>query len=522
MSEFENRRYAPPANVVVKPSRHRLTLIWMVPLIAALIGLGLAIKAVMERGTEITLQFASAEGLEANKTRIRYKDVDIGVVKGIALAEDRASVRVSAQIGPRAEGMLVEDTRFWVVRPRVAAGNVSGLATLFSGAYIGVDAGKSSEARREFVGMEVPPIMTSGLAGRQFQLKATDLGSLDIGAPVYYRRIMVGRVVAYEMADDGGSVNVRVFVDAPYDKFVDSDTRFWHASGVDFSLDANGVKVDTQSLVSILMGGITFDNRGHEGDQPAAHERTAFILHADRLAAMRTLDSRIEKYVLLFRESVRGLTVGAPVDFRGLVAGEVTHIDLDSSAKNHDFLMAVEIDLYPDRVTRPARARGGKPVPVRAALDAMVAQGFRGQLRTGNLLTGQRYVALDFFPRSKPSRINWATRLPGLPTEPGTLDALQDKLTDLAATLQSALESMDSLLKRLDKETAPEVASTLRTVRQTLATADKLLASDSPMQQDMRETLREVGRAAQSLRQLADLLERQPEALLTGKKGDSP
>ncbi len=241
----------PPAR---KPAR-RLTWIWVVPLIALLIGVLLAAQAILAQGPEITLTFAQAEGLEVNKTRIKYKDVDLGIVKSISLSDDHRSVLVKAQIDKQAESLMVDDSRFWVVRPRVAAGTVSGLGTLLSGAYIAVDPGTSSDKRREFRGLDEVPLVTSDTPGKPFLLVARDLGSLDISSPVYFRRIQVGRVVSYAMREDGKGVDVRVFIDAPYDKFVVAGSRFWHASGIDFSFDANGASLNTQSLVSLALGG---------------------------------------------------------------------------------------------------------------------------------------------------------------------------------------------------------------------------------------------------------------------------
>ena len=263
---------------VDKGRRKRLSVIWIVPLLAVLVGIGLAVQAIRARGPEVTLQFTTAEGLEVGKTRVKFKDVVIGTVSEIALSEDRKSVRVVVQMDKQAEGLVVEDTRFWVVRPRVAASGVSGLATLLSGVYIAIDPGKQEQERREFVGLEVPPQVTSDTPGRQFLLKADDLGSLDVGVPVYYRRIQVGRVAGYAMQPDGKGVDVQIFVDAPYDSFVTADSRFWHASGIDVALSSEGVKLDVQSLASLVAGGIAFATPEGERMGNAARPQQTFAL----------------------------------------------------------------------------------------------------------------------------------------------------------------------------------------------------------------------------------------------------
>lgn len=508
-----------PDAKIVPRFRSPISLIWIVPLVAVLIGVGLALHAVLQRGPEIELQFASAEGLEANKTKLKYKDVVVGTVTAIALDDNRRAVKITVQMDKQADYLLVEDTRFWVVRPRIAAGGVSGLNTLLSGAYIALDPGKSDNTRRRFVGLESPPLVVGDMPGRQFVLAADDLGSLDVGAPVYYRHIPVGRVVGYAMRPDGKGVDVRVFVDAPYDRFVTTATRFWHASGIDLSVGADGMKLEMQSFLSLVAGGIAF--AGGDTSDTEAPVEARFTLYPDQTAAFRLPDSIVQKYVLVFNESVRGLAVGAPVDFRGLVAGEVARIDIDFKRGSSDVAMAVEINLYPERFARQERNRPTSlPTPqvIRQVLDGMVAKGFRAQLRTGNLLTGQRYVALDFFPKTKAAAIGWNRPIPELPTQPGSLDSLQEQLLAVVEALQGTLQRADRLIEHIDHDVVPEVAPTLRDARKTLDRANAVLASDAPVQTELRDTLREVGRAATAVRNLADLLEQQPQALLTGKK----
>lgn len=501
-------------------SRFAISPIWIVPLVAVLVAVGLAVRAVVERGPEITLQFSSAEGLEANKTKVKYKDVAIGTVTGISLGEDRHSVKVAVAMDRQAEPLLAEDSRFWVVRPRVGAGGVSGLTTLLSGAYIGIDPGSTPGGRRSFVGLDAPPLVVSDMPGRQFRLAADDLGSIDVGVPIYFRRVPVGRVVGYSMRPDGKRVDVRVFVDAPFDRFVTPNTRFWHASGIDVSMDSEGMKLDMQSLVSLAVGGIAFTNVGDADDVGAAAE-TEFLLFPDRAAALRVPDTTVQKYVLVFDESVRGLAVGSTVDFRGLPVGEVSRIYLDYRPGAAEAAMAVEIALYPERLARWQRTKTDapqSPAAIRKAIDGMVAKGLRAQMRVSNLLTGQRYVALDFFAKPKLARVDWSQAVPSLPTQPGAIDSLQEQLQGLMETLQKTLEHTNRLVASVNDEVVPELAVTMRDARKTLQRADRVLASDSPTQRELRDTLREVGRAAIAIRDLAELLERQPEALITGRK----
>ncbi len=515
----------PPQALVATHSRSPLALIWIVPAVAVLVALGLAVHAVLQSGPVVTVQFSSAEGIEPNKTKVKYKDVAIGTVTAVALTEDRRSVEVTLAMDKQATPLLVEDSRFWVVRPQIGANGISGLSTVLSGAYIAVDPGTSQQPKLSFTGLDTPPLVVNDMSGQQFLLAADDLGSLDVGAPVYFRRMPVGRVVSYAMRPDGKVVDIRIFVYAPYDRFVTSATRFWHASGIDVSMDADGLKMDMQSVASLVMGGIAFTSLGEDEnvDTAAAPAESRFTLYANRAAALRLPDSVVQKYVLIFNESVRGLSVGSPVDFRGLAAGEVARIDLDFRSDAADIAMAVEINLYPERFAR--RARGKLPMEqsrktIRQIIDPIVAKGLRAQLRTGNLLTGQRYVALDYFPKAEPAQVKWNRAIPELPTHPGALDGLQDQLQTVIETLQKTLEHTGKLMADVDQKLLPELSATLSDARNTLNQADRVLASDSPTQLQLRDTLREVGRAATAVRNLADLLDRHPEALLTGRKAN--
>jgi paraquat-inducible protein B len=339
------------------------SLIWLIPIVAALVGITLVARIIMERGPEVVLTFKTAEGLEAGKTAVKYKDVQIGLVTHLRLARDRSHVRVLVQFNKDAESFTAEDSRFWVVRPRLDTSGISGLGTLLSGAYIGADAGVSKETSGEFTGLEAPPIVTRDDSGQQFLLRATDVGSLDVGSPVYFRRIKVGQVAAYELDGDGRGVTMRVFINAPYDKFVGMNTRFWQASGIDAQLSASGFTLRTQSLATILLGGIAFQ-APDDAMGPLAKENAAFTLAQDESIAMKEPDGPSQTLLMYFNQSLRGLAPGAPVDFRGVVIGEVKSIGVEFDRAEREFRMPVLVQVYPDRLRR--REGGRTPAPSRA------------------------------------------------------------------------------------------------------------------------------------------------------------
>jgi paraquat-inducible protein B len=343
-----------PADAIpeaVVTQRSGVSIVWLIPVIAALIGGWLAWKAFSEQGPTITISFKSAEGLEAGKTKIRYKDVEVGQVGTIELSDDLSHVIVTAQLVKDAGDYLTERTRFWVVRASVRAGQVSALGTLLSGAYIGIDPVTEGKSARHFEGLETPPVITTGLPGHHFILKASRRGSLDVGAPVFYRQIQVGEVVAYDIGKDAESIDFKVFIHAPYDRKVRENTQFWNASGLDVSVTAEGIKIDTESLVSIMIGGIAFGDTDNEAPGAVAQEEQVFHLYENREAAQKKEYAEKRRFLLYFDGSVRGLSPGAPVEFRGIQIGEVVDVKLQIDVTTRQFQIPVMIDVEPERVT---------------------------------------------------------------------------------------------------------------------------------------------------------------------------
>ncbi|HEX6827539.1 MAG TPA: MlaD family protein [Burkholderiales bacterium] len=546
MAESTDRNDLPQATVVPK-RRTRISVVWIIPVLAAAVAVGIAIQRIIEEGPTIVITFKEAAGIEAGKTVIKYKDVNIGQVKAVQLSDDYTKVTVTAKMAKSAEGLLVEDARFWVVEPRISLSGVSGLGTLLSGNYIGFEVGVSQEKARRFTGLDDPPTVTRGEVGREFILRAESLGSHDVGVPVYFRQLPVGRVVARELDKDGKGVSIRIFVGAPHDQYVTANTRFWDASGVDVSLDSGGLQVRTDSLISLLIGGIEFQAPPDAGVAPAARANAVFQLFRTREAAMKEPDRVSDHYVFLFKQSVRGLAVGAPVEFRGVTIGQVLRIGTEFDLKAFNFVQPVEVVLYPDRLRARSHDTGAMLSPLESPAERLkraqlfVEKGFRGQLRTGNLLTGQSYIALDFFPRAPKAKLDISKQPPEIPTIPSELADLETKISSIVAklekvqyeeigadlrkviaTLDQTLKDTDVMVKRLGAESVPELNKAIEAARQALKSAQDTLGADSPAIADLRESLREITRAAASIRALADYLERQPQSLIRGKPAEEP
>jgi paraquat-inducible protein B len=535
----------PPA---VAPRRLRISLVWIVPIVAALAAGGIALQRILSEGPTITIIFKASQGIEAGKTVVKYKDVKIGQVTGVRLSGDYDAVEVTAKIAKSAAGLMVEDAQFWVVRPRVSLGEVSGLNTLLSGNFIGFGAGKSRAEQHRFTGLEVPRI-GAGEEGRDFLLKAKDAAGLGPGAPVYFHRLAVGQVITSDLAADGKAVDVRVFINEPYDKFVFRSTRFWNAGGLNVSLSAGGLDIRTASVSALLAGGLEFDTPpSGNAPEPAAADQ-AFVLYRDRAEANKQPHPDAKRFVIYFTESPHGLAVGAPVTFLGLRAGEVTAVGLERDAARGELRPRVEIAVFPEHVSEllPSGQQGAWAEMSEGARKLLLQRlvdrrGLRAQLRSENLLNGQQYVALDYFPNAPKATVNLSSEIPELPASPGgdleaklgsvlakldkvPFEAIGSDLRKALSSLDRTLEETSRMVNHVDGEVVPRLVAAIEDTRRTLASAERVMNSvdrglvgpDAPAQQELRTALQEVTQAARALRVLADSLERHPESLIRGR-----
>ena len=529
-----------PQPRIVKARRWHVSLVWLVPLVAIAIAASMLVRTVFLSGPRVEIEFASADGVEAGKTEVRYKEVVIGKVTSVSLRDDRKRVVVGVQLDRSASSFAVEDTTFWVVRPRIGSGGVSGLGTLLSGAYIGADAGVSHDSRSSFVGLEAPPFVLRGEPGVVFVLKSDDLGSLDVGSPVFHRRTRVGRVVGYTLDPDRDELSVKIFVEAPFEKLVTKQSRFWNASGIDLTVNASGLTLNTQTLASVLAGGMAFELPPDVPRGQPAPENTVFPLFNDRRSALAPPDGPAVPLRMIFDQSVRGLAEGAAIDLLGIEIGRVRSIALQYDGQRKRFPAEVMADVYPLRLgsIREALLRespGGDDAEV---MRRLISNGLKAQLRTGNLLTGQLYVALDFIPgtgRQAPAGVAGSV---AIPTAPGTLSEIQPQIADIVSKvskipfdqigkdLGTTLARASAAIGQLTPEAQKALAEVQKTLAKTQATLDGLDRNisdpNAPVQRNVEETLLELQRTARALRVLSDYLQQHPESLLRGKPPDPP
>ncbi|EIK94266.1 hypothetical protein PMM47T1_22797 [Pseudomonas sp. M47T1] len=531
-----------PRSGEVKTSRRwSVSLVWIVPIIALLVGISLVIHDRMQAGPVITITFKTGEGLTADKTEVRYRNVVIGHVAAVELSEDEKSVTATVKLVKRAVNFTRKDAKFWVVRPRIGAGGISGVDTLLSGDFIGADSGTANETTHDFIGLEVPPPITYGEPGKRFTLHTRDLGSLDIGSPVYFRKIPVGQVVAYTLEGNGKGVDIEVFVKAPNDAFVTANTRFWNASGIDIGIGANGFTVKTESLSSVLVGGIAFGTPEFGQDSAPAEAGQGFTLMGDEQTALAPPPGKAQYMNLRFNQSLRGLKVDAPVEFQGVEIGKVVSVNLDFDLKTESFPIIVGIVIYPQSLgqahTRMLELLKHDPNDERgtiAILQSFVEHGLRAQARSGNVLTGQLYISLDFYPKADKVTFDADARPIMLPTIPGSLDQLQAQLQTMvekisklpldriANNLDGSLSELRRSIGQFSTQTLPSIQSSLADVSKTLKTANSALSEDSPQREQLGEAIKELGRTSRSLRELSDYLGRHPESLIRGRPKNAP
>lgn len=500
---------APEIAEAVVDERRRPSIVWLIPFVALLIGGFVAWRTFSERGPSIAITLASAEGLEAGKTKIKYKEVEVGVVETVSLDENFSDVLVRARMSKAVAPYLTEKTRFWVVKPRVAGGQVSGLGTLFSGAYVAMDPVREGAPTHAFRALDTAPIVTTSDPGARFVLHSHKAGAVAVGTPVFFRKIEVGRVLSSELDASGDFIVIDVFIAAPHHERVHATTRFWNASGIDLALGAEGLRLDTESIVSMLIGGIAFDTPG-SAHGPPAEAGAVFPLYENREATQREIYTEKVEWLLYFDQSVRGLSPGAPVELRGIRVGQVRDVKLEIDPEQRRFRTPVVIEIEPQRIHNLHVSGETR----RERLDQLIAAGLRAQLKSGNLLTGQLVVALDIFENAEPAAIAWDQPTPIFPTVPTPIEEITQSLTELAKKLERV--PLDRIGEDL-RQTLVTTQGALAEAKETLAATRALVGPDSAVQTQLQRALYELADAARQLGLAAEQIESQPESVIFGK-----
>lgn len=498
--------------------------IWFVPVVALVLGIWMVVYTLQKQGPEITIVFSTADGIVAGKTKIKLRNVDVGMVESAELGDDLESVVVTASLEKTAKSLLRENTQFWVVRPRIGKAGVSGLGTLLSGGYIQLSPGDGAEGAREFVGLEDPPVTPTGTRGIAVTVTAEKAGSLSAGAPVLYKGYTVGRVETEKFDIEKDLMSYRVFIKAPYDELLTTSHRFWNVSGISFRAGADGIRAEMASLETLLIGGIEVGLP--KGIRPGtrAEPGEIFKLYDNYEKVNRRPYRYSLEYVVRFPRSVRGLQPGAPVEYRGLRLGEVERVmvtELTASLEGQGQPIPVLIRLEPGLLEQPDSPAGLETL--KKALETAVGRGMRATLATGNLLTGSLFVSMDYFPNAEAAELGTFAGRTTIPTISSGLEGIEQKLTmfldklnelPLEATLLEAKNALASLDRLVAGETMQALPASLD---DTLAELQVTLASmsrDSELQARLIPMISELDRTLTSLRLLFDTLEQKPNALI--------
>lgn len=546
--------------------------IWLVPVIALGVAAFLIVKTVAERGTEISVIFETAEGLTTGKTRLKYKDVNIGLLKRIDILDDDKGVSVVIDVNREADKYLSDTARFWVVSPSIGLQGITGLETILSGSFIEIDPGKGGEKKKQFEGLGTPPVITSTDKGTEYVLSTTSLGNIGRGTPVVYKGLRVGTVLGYRLAKENQSIDVYTFVKAPFDKLVLEGTNFWNAGGVNISVSTSGIEVGAESLQALLTGAVEFDTQAIYKNTWKAEAGHNFELYRNLKAKEDAKFTEKADYVLYFAGSVSGLTIGAPVEFRGIRIGSVKEITLEIDEKERKYHIPVVIEIEPQRIS--ITDAGKKLLSVVEAanlrkkiIENLINRGLKGKLKSANFLTGQLTVDLVLEPEAKSVFLATSDRYPEIPTVPTDIEKITTSVAqlvekfskvpieELGQNLTDTVGGIDKFIKSgelqstvaeyrklavtvrkvaesFDEKTLPKIGMTLdemqdaiKKIEVTLTTAEtlfnsanSLIADGSPFKYDLTVMLQELSAASRAVRGLAEFLERNPSALISGKR----
>lgn len=542
--------------------RRRISLIWAIPVISLAIGGWLVWDTYAKRGPKITITFNQGDGLTAGQSVVKHRDVTLGTVTAVKLTPDMNHVRVTVQMTRDATPLISAKTKFWIVRPRFFAGSLSGLGTLLSGPYIDLlPAPGGGKPQTHFTGLEDPPVLQSAVPGRTFLLKAKRIGSVTLGAPVFFRDLEVGQVLGWDIGNMAKDVTIHAFVRAPYDTYVHDDSRFWNASGLSINLGAQGVKVEISSLNAVLLGGVAFstpDDSATAKDEAVADQ--AFPLYDSKEAADEAGYQRKVNFVSYFTGSVAGLGPGSPVTLHGLKIGEVTSVEMVYDADKHQILAPVHFQIQPGRIKNiTSQVEAAGPL---SNLRTLVARGARAQIQKANILTGQSEISLVQVPDAPPAQVTIQGTDIVFPTAPGALDSISSSVSSLlnkinampfdqmSASLTSTLDGLskltngpetkeavaalsqtlvqsEALVKQLNTDVGPALKSLPQLTRQlkgavgnlntVLVSANTGYGADSHFSRQLDRLMTQLNDMAQSFRALADLLAAHPEALVRGR-----
>ena len=503
-------------------------------MVAALLGLWLVFKHFSEKGPEVTVTFEDAEGITAGKTPVLCRNVSIGTVGNVALTENLKGVVVELEMTRGSADLLKTDTQIWVVKPRYGGSGISGLGTIVSGSFLELQPGVKKTDRRSFTGLENPPVTPPGVPGLRLKLIAEQAGGVNPGSSIIYKGLSIGKIETRIFHPENGQVEFGAFISGDYSRLISRDTKFWNLSGIDLQVGANGFQLRSGTLESLISGGVTFSEPEDKNTTTKTlADGLSFTLFDSFSDANREHLNPILPYLLLFTESVRGLSNDAPVEFRGIRIGTVMGISFRYLPDDPEHRVPVLIKLDPRLLVEAPSTDDF--TEARVFMEQNVEKGLRASLKTGSYLTGQLYVDLDFEKDAPPAAVAKNRGYFILPTAGSGLGEIEEKVSalldkfkalpleatvananDLIAQFKGVAQHLDTILASKDTQNLPTALRTdLGELQKTLSGYN----DKSDFYQGLSGTLRQLDDTLRSLRGLTETLERKPNSLLFGKPG---
>lgn len=504
-----------------------LSVVWFIPVVAILTGLWLAYNYYHSLGTEIILHINNAEGIQVDNTVLKVLNVEVGHIASIRLAPDGKGVDMKAYVQSDTKGLFAEDAHYWVMKPMIAKGGVSGLNTLISGSYIAIRPGKSNHYKREFTVSDIPPALAQNTKGTTVNLIGKDTDSLlSSGSAVLYHGIQVGVVESSYFDVHDKQPHYRIFIYSPNDQLVGKNVRFWVSFGVSIDSVDGGLKIRGLRFDN-LVGSISFSEpEGMDKGGPIPSNYT-FTLYNDKSALPPSVPKEAFYVVGFFDQDLRNLGAGAPVRYKGMQVGRVLQVPFFHAGDLSGLLKkkTMPVLLYVD-----PRAFGFKNHTTFASqFQQAIRRGLVATLASDNLLTGARYVYLyerkinDYpvYPaKNYDGKVVIGTTTSGLDSVLESLNALLaklkgttlDKVDNDLDQLRQSLRSLQDITEDIHRE------GTIKNINATLHGLQDTLKSVSPTS----TTYKELNRIINDLQQLTQQIKEQPNQLIFKNKRADP
>lgn len=511
----------------------RIHKIWVVPIVAFAVGLWMVYANWASQGPVIEITFSDGAGIEAGNTKVKRRNVEVGELEALSLGDDAEHVVATVRIHKEYTDLIREDSKFWIVRPRIGRGGVSGLGTLLSGAYIEVSRGVAEESTRTFEGLEMPPVTAIGTPGLHVTLSGDGSRPLVEGQPILFHGSRVGRIEYVHFNTVERQTYYNAFIEAPYDRLITTNTRFWFANGIAVDLSANGIRVQMDSFESLIEGGVAFDVPHGQPLGEHVTERTTFTIYAHKNAINERVYGQSIHYMLLFDESIRGLSPGAPVEFRGVRVGSVSRTDIDYAEVTNlldlNARIPVLIELKPARLgyddTETDRDLA------KSRVDELVQNGLHASIASGNLLTGRKFIELVYV-ESEATELSSFESYAVIPSASGRVGQLMDSaaktmeslsklpLDDMVVSVKFALDQMGTTLTQIDEILEDEESRAMfANINTTLAQFRKLArdyAEGSETNEEVQKSLESLQRTLDEMQPVLRQLRDKPNSLVFG------